>query len=43
MYFLIEIQEQMRPKICENLTANFNPNLPGFKKSVIDIEVCADS
>ena len=34
----------MRPKIRENLrTANFNPKFTGYKKSVIDMEMCADS
>ena len=34
----------MRQKICENLrTANFNLKFTGYKKSVIGMEMCADS
>ena len=34
----------MRPKIPENLrTANFNQKFTGYKKRVINIEMCADS
>ena len=44
IYFPIKTKEQMRPKICENLiTTNFKSKFTGYKKSVVGIEMCADS
>ena len=39
-----ESYKQMSPKVCENLrVANFNPKFANYEKSVIDMEMCADS